>query len=272
VDGVEGLSGRGAAGPALDSHASPYTRADLYDLLFQDYTHDIDFYLGLARAARGPSLDVGCGTGRVLLRALDAGLDVDGLDDSPEMLERLGKNAAARGLSPRVAQADMRGFRMPRRYACIMIPFNAFAHVLTSDDQVAALRACHEHLLPGGRLVFDVFSATTEMLATPVTEPVLELETTNPATGHGLRLYDRRRLDVATQTQHSQIAIEELDGEARVAHTHRFVTVVRWTWPSEMDLLLRLAGFAGHEITGGFDGRPVAEHAGSIVVSAWRDA
>ncbi len=251
---------------------SPYTRADLYDLLFQDYAHDLDFYLGLARVANGPSLDVGCGTGRVLLRALETGVDIDGLDESAEMLERLAARAAERGLSPRVARADMRGFRMPRRYACVMIPFNAFAHVLAHDDQIAALRACHEHLLPGGRLTFDLFSATVEMLATPVTEPVLELETKNSSTGLGLRLYDGRRLDVATQTQHSQITIEELDAEGRIAHVHRFVTVVRWTWPSEMDLLLRLAGFARHEIAGGFDGRPVAEHQGLIVVSAWRDA
>lgn len=256
--------------PSGTAAPSPYTRADLYDLLFQDYTHDLDFYLGLARAANGPSLDVGCGTGRVLLRALEAGLDMDGLDDAAEMLERLRANAAARGLAPHVALADMRGFRMPRRYACVMIPFNAFAHVLTSDDQIATLRACREHLLPGGRLTFDVFSATVEMLATPVAEPVLELETVNPATGLKLRLYDGRRLDVDTQTQHSHIAIEELDERGQVAHTHRFVTVVRWTWPSEMDLLLRLAGFERREIHGGFDGRPVAQHPGSIVVSAWR--
>src|SRR5262245_66000435 len=107
------------------------------------------------------------------------------------------------------------------------------------------------------------------MLATPVTEPVLELETVNPATGLKLRLYDGRRLDVATQTQHSQIAIEELDAEARVSHTHRFVTVVRWTWPSEMDLLLRLAGFARWELTGGFGDRPVSEREGSVVCSDW---
>jgi SAM-dependent methyltransferase len=267
VDGVEGLT----PAPSGAAVPSPYTRADLYDLLFQDYTHDLDFYLGLARAASGPSLDVGCGTGRVLLRALDAGLDMDGLDDSAEMLARLRANAAARGLAPQVALADMRGFRMPRRYACVMIPFNAFAHVLSSDDQIATLQACREHLLPGGRLTFDVFSATVEMLATPPAEPVLELEAMNPATGLKLRLYDGRRLDVVTQTQHSHIAIEELDARERVAHTHRFVTVVRWTWPSEMDLLLRLAGFERREIRGGFDGRPVEEHAGSIVVSAWRD-
>jgi SAM-dependent methyltransferase len=251
---------------------SPYTRADLYDLLFRDYAADLGFYLGMAREAGGPVLDVGCGTGRVLLRALEAGLDVDGLDDSAEMLARLRQSAEARRLTPGVIQADMRGFRMPRRYAGIMIPFNAFAHNLTTDDQIATLRRCHEHLAPGGRLVFDVFSATPAMVATPVTEPVLELETPHPETGLPLRLYDGRRLDLATQTQHSQIAIEELDAEGRVARTHRFATVVRWVYPSEMELLLRLAGFDGWEVAGGFDGRPAADHEGGIVVSAWRGA
>jgi SAM-dependent methyltransferase len=280
---MEGLSGRDAVGrlrstvppvglSAAPEAPSPYTRADLYDLLFHDFSVDLDFYLGLAREALGPTLDVGCGTGRVLLRALEAGLDVDGLDDSVEMLERLQTNAVARGLAPRVVHADMRGFRMPRRYAFVMIPFNAFAHVLTTDDQIATLRACHEHLLPGGRLAFDVFSATPEMLATPVTEPVLELETPHRETGLPLRIYDQRRLDIASQTQHSHITIEELDPGGRLAHAHRFVTVVRWTWPSEMELLLRLAGFPRREITGGFDGRSAAAHQGAIVVSAWRDA
>jgi SAM-dependent methyltransferase len=266
VDRVEGLTtGEHAAADA----PSPYTRADLYDLLFSDYTADLGFYLGIAKAAGGPVLDVACGTGRVLLRALEAGLDADGVDDSGDMLERLRVNAAAHGLTPRVIRGDMRAFRMPRRYRCVMIPFNAFAHNLTADDQLGTLRGCREHLLPGGRLVFDVFSVTPAMLATPVAEPVLELETKHPETGLLLRLYDGRRLDVATQTQHSQIAIEELDAGGAVARTHRFATVVRWIHPSEMELLLRLAGFARWEITGGFDGRPVADHEGAIVVSAW---
>ncbi|MGH7731750.1 MAG: class I SAM-dependent methyltransferase [Candidatus Eiseniibacteriota bacterium] len=272
---MEGLSADGPAAAAgapretATSAPSPYTRADLYDLLFRDYTADLDFYLGIAKAARGPVLDVGCGTGRVLLRALEAGLDIVGLEDSAGMLARLRENAAARGLAPRVTRGDMRAFRLPRRYACVMIPFDAFAHMLAAHDQIAALHCCREHLGPGGRLVFDVFSATPAMLATPITEPVLELETRHPETGLPVRLYDGRRLDVATQTQHSRIAIEELDASGRVARVHRFDTVVRWIYPSEMELLLRLAGFARWEITGGFDGRPAADHEGAIVVSAW---
>jgi len=272
VDRVEGLSTGSPAAAGASAEPSPYTRADLYDALFRDYTADLDYYLGAARAAGEPVLDVGCGTGRVLLRALEAGLDVDGLDASAEMLARLRQNAAARGFDPRVVEGDMRAFRMPRRYACVMIPFNAFAHNLTADDQLATLRCCREHLAPGGRLVFDVFSATPAMIATPVSDPVLELETRHPESGWLLRLSDGRRLDVATQTQHSRITIEELDAGGRVARTHRFETTVRWIHPSEMEPLLRLAGFDRWEIAGGFDGRPAADHQGAIVVSAWRGA
>ncbi len=267
--GPGGLAASGAI-PEAPGVPSPYTRADLYDLLFRDYAADLDFYLAAAKDAQGPVLDVGCGTGRVLLPCLAAGLDADGLDNAAEMLERLRANAAARGLAAHATLGDMRAFRMPRRYACVMIPFNVFAHNLSADDQLGTLRCCHEHLAPGGRLVFDVFSATPAMVAEPVADPVLEVETRHPDTGRLVRLYDGRRLDPATQTQHSQIEIQELDAAGTPAHSHRFVAVVRWIYSSEMELLLRLAGFGRWEIAGGFDGRPVAQHQGSLVVSAWR--
>jgi hypothetical protein len=159
---------------------------------------------------------------------------------------------------------------MPRHYDAVMIPFNAFAHNLTPDDQLDTLSCCLRHLKPGGRL-FDVFSATAEMLAHPVAEPVLEVEAPHPETGLLVRLYDGRSLDAHAQTQHSRIEIQELDAGGGIAAAHRFVTLVRWIYPSEMELLLRLAGFARWQISGGVDGRPIAEHQGSMVVSAWRD-
>lgn len=273
---MEGLSAPGLEAPAaaasqpVAADRSPYTRADLYDLLFRDYAADLDFYLAAARAAGGAVLDVGCGTGRVLLPCLAAGLDAEGLDLSVRMLERLRANAAARGLAARATLGDMRDFTMSRRYACVMIPFNAFAHNLSADDQIATLRTCHEHLVSGGRLVFDAFSATPAMIAQPVSEPVLEMETSHPRTGLPVRLYDGRRLDLATQTQHSRIEIQELDAAGAPIEVHRFEAAVRWVSPSEMELLLRLAGFSRWETAGGFDGRPAPEHQGSLVVSAWR--
>src|SRR5262249_10834177 len=130
VDGMEGLSAEGLDAPVASDPAasgseperSPYARADLYDLLFHDYAADLDYYLEAARSAGGAVLDVGCGTGRVLLPCLAAGLDAEGLDSSPEMLERLRANAISRGLTARATLGDMRAFRMPRHYACVMIP------------------------------------------------------------------------------------------------------------------------------------------------------
>src|SRR5213075_3000035 len=139
----------------LVTEATPFDDGALYDLCCERLDFDLDFYLGLARAAGGPVLDVACGTGRILLPCLKAGADVEGLDLFPNMLARLQQKAAVLGFEPKLHHANMAGFRLPRRYVLIMITFNAFVHNLTTGDQLATLNACREHLQPGGLLVFD---------------------------------------------------------------------------------------------------------------------
>ena len=83
--------------------ATPFDDGDLYDLIFEHLDLGLDFYLGLARAARGPVLDVGCGTGRILLPCLKAGVDAEGLDLFPGMLARRGDpETSARAVAARV--------------------------------------------------------------------------------------------------------------------------------------------------------------------------
>ena len=91
------LGARDAAGGA-PAVPSPYDAPELYDLMFDALDFDLPFWLDVARGARGPVLEVGCGTGRVLLRLLAAGIDADGVDLSAPMLERLRHKAAAQGL------------------------------------------------------------------------------------------------------------------------------------------------------------------------------
>jgi SAM-dependent methyltransferase len=139
--------------PTPTTDPTPFDDGALYDVLVSDprvRAFGLDFYLRLARAAGGPVLDVACGTGRILLPCLQAGVDVEGLDLFPDMLATLRKKAAALGFQPRLHQADMASFRLDRRYALIMIPFNAFVHNLTTDSQIASLACCREHLTPGG--------------------------------------------------------------------------------------------------------------------------
>src|SRR5579872_1654333 len=143
--------------PPVNLDATPFDDGALYDVVLGSLDYGLDFYRGLAQAAGAPVLDVACGTGRIMLPCLQAGLDVDGVDLFPGMLARLREKAAALSLRPRLYQASMSAFRIDRRYALVMIPFNAFIHNLTTDEQIACLVCCREHLRPGGMLAFDTY-------------------------------------------------------------------------------------------------------------------
>jgi SAM-dependent methyltransferase len=251
--------------------SSPFDDGELYDVLLKDFPYGVDFYVELARQARGPVLEIACGTGRILLPCLQAGAAVDGLDLYEPMLARLRKKAAALGLAPRLYQADMSNFRLPGRYALITITFNAFIHNLTQEAQIRCLELCREHLEPGGLLALDTFFPAQAIIGGPENIRALELETRDPRTGLLLRMYDTRRFDRVQQIQHSLTEVEAVgaDGTISPVQCSRFRT--RYIYKAEMALLLRVAGFRRWEILGGFDRRPLTQETDSMVVLAWRN-
>jgi SAM-dependent methyltransferase len=258
--------------PQLDaSSVLGYIAPELYDVAYGWWTEDIPFYVEQARAAAGPVLEVACGTGRVLLPVLQAGADADGFDLHPGMLEVLKRKAAALGLKPRAFQADMRDFTMPRRYLLITIPFRAFLHNLTTEDQLRTLRCCREHLESGGRLVLDLFHPTFERLVEPDGRWRLEKELTHIETGAPLTLWSVRTSDRVNQTMHVEMELREggAGGSAAAAHRHAFD--LRWIYKAEMELLLRVAGFSRWEVAGGFDGRPLVKDTDLMVWTSWKD-
>ena len=252
-----------------EAEPTPFDDGELYDVLFRSFGYDLDFYLKLVAETPGPVLEVSCGTGRVLLPCLQRGADIEGIDLSPVMLATLHRKAAELGLAPSVQAADMRSFSLPRRYQLILIPFNGFVHCLTGADQLAALRCCRDHLLPGGQLVLNIFYPGLEILNGPQGEPVLEGEVQHPVTGLPVRIYDTRTLDRIAQIQHSQVEIQELNAAGEVVASHRSRTAMRWTFKPEMELLLQVAGFARWRICGGFEGQPLTREDEPMVVHAW---
>lgn len=256
---------------ALPDEYSPFDDGEFYDILYQGLDYGIDFYVGLARKAQGPVLDIACGTGRVLLPVLQAGVDADGLDLFPSMLETARRKLAALGLSPGLYRGDMADFQLPRRYVLIMITFNAFCHMLTTEDQLRCLRCIRRHLLPGGVLAFDGGFPGIAWIGASQDERVLEAEVKHPDTGRTLRLFDIRNFDRVAQVQHSrnEVELDDADGAPRIIHRSEFR--VRWTYKAEMELLLRAAGFARYEIFGGFDRRPLMHETDPMVVLASTD-
>jgi len=117
--------------------------------------HEIDYFRRSAQRGGGPVLDVACGTGRLLLPFLRAGLDVDGCDVSADMIERCREKAARVGLSPRLSVQPMHALELSRRYRTIVV-CGAFGLGSTREQDTEALSRLYDLLEPEGTLLLDI--------------------------------------------------------------------------------------------------------------------
>lgn len=141
---------------------------------------DVSFYLALAKEIGGPVLEIGCGTGRVLLPIARAGIEIHGLDQSSAMLDVLNQKLAREPdeIRHRVTlhSGDMRSARLNIQFPLVIIPFRPLQHMHTIDDQIAALRTAAAHLNDRGRFVFDVFHPKFDLMLSGIGEERLEME------------------------------------------------------------------------------------------------
>src|SRR5262249_30567211 len=157
------------------------------------------------------------------------GVDVDGLDYDAPMLESLRGKLAARGLTAGLHQADMRDFALPRRYALVFIPFNSFGHNLTQADQLRTLRACREHLAPGGRLALSLSHPSAQKLAGFDGTPHVGIEYDTPDGGR-VTVWDAPRPDRVEQLNHVERRFERRDRDGRVVETGQYAFTIRYVF------------------------------------------
>jgi SAM-dependent methyltransferase len=115
---------------------------------------EIAYYQRLIERYGQPALDVACGTGRLLLPHLRAGLDVDGSDISPDMLALCREKAEREGLSPRLYQQAMHELDLPRTYRTIFV-CGSFGIGGNRQQDFLALQRFYQHLTPGGVLLLE---------------------------------------------------------------------------------------------------------------------
>lgn len=119
---------------------------------------DVAFYRAVCERQGGVALELGCGTGRILLELLAAGLDATGMDRSLPMLAQLQKDARARGLaSPRVVQGDLRALPLRGAFATVLAPYSLVTYLTDDATLDAFLHEARALLAPGGVLVLDAF-------------------------------------------------------------------------------------------------------------------
>ena len=103
-----------------------------------------------------PALDAGCGTGRLLIPFLRAGLDVDGVDVSGDMLSYCQQRAEREGLSPRLYRQALHELDLPRQYQTI-VACGVFGIGVSREQDFMTLQRFHQHLLPDGVLLLEIY-------------------------------------------------------------------------------------------------------------------
>jgi len=225
---------------------------------------DAAFYRELAMSAGGPVLELGCGTGRVLLPIAAQGIACTGLDASPAMLEEFRRKPGADAVT--LAGARMEDFELPgRKFSLIFSAFRAFQHLDTVEQQLACLAQVRAHLAPGGTFAFDVFNPKLESMAREADPEVLDL--TFEHEGREVKRYAKVTRDRVRQVIHVTMRYVEAmaTGPAKETTVH---FTMRWFLRFELEHLLHRAGFTEVMIHGDFDRSPVGPNSPAYVVLA----
>jgi SAM-dependent methyltransferase len=213
-----------------------------YDEMFAELD-PTDAVEALARLAgdRGPVLELAIGTGRIALPLAERGLEVHGVDASEAMVERL--RAKPGGDRIPVTMGNFADVPVEGRYAVVFVAFNTFFALQSQDEQVRCFENVAAHLADDGVLALEAFVPD-------------------------LTRFDRGQRVGAIKVELDEIQLEVTrydPVEQRSTSQHVFLSasgveltpvVVRFAWPSELDLMARLAGLRLRERWAGWDGQP----------------
>ena len=231
--------------------------AQAWDVLRGDTSNweDRFFYLEVIRMFGEPVLDVGCGTGRLLLDYLGLGIDVDGVDNSPEMLALCRQKAATLGLEPVLHQQYVESLSLPRRYRTILVPSSSLQLVVEPAAAEEAVARLHDHLLAGGVMAASIM--TLWQPGDPLTSE-WEKSATRVEDGVTFRRVARSWYEPELECEHTEDVYQVIvDGQVVAEETHRRSPATRSYTQAQARALFDRAGFEAVEVYHEFTFDPV---------------
>jgi SAM-dependent methyltransferase len=215
---------------------------------------------------------LGCGTGRILIPIAQVGIDIMGLDRSNKMLsiaeEKITHLPGEIQNRIQLIQDDIRDFSLDRNFNLILIPFRAFLHLQTSEDQRLALKQIHEHLVEGGLLALNIFDPSISIIAahmSPLGQARKKIaEFKHPESVNKVIQWDSRRYDLENQIIDEYFIFEEVNEDGVVQSTTYNPLKLRFIYRYEMQYLLELSGFKIEALYGDFKRGPF-RHGGEQV-------
>jgi hypothetical protein len=199
-------------------------------------------------AGGGRALEFAIGTGRIGLPLAERGVPVSGIDNSEPMLAQLRRKPGADKVE--AVLGDMAATRLDGQFSLVFLVFNTIFNLTTQDGQVACFENAAAHLGNGGRFVIE--ARVPELQRLPMGQTVLPWR----ADPQGMSTYV---YDVVTQRLSGQ-HYNFVDGKVEASPTE-----MRYAWPSELDLMARLAGLRLEHRWGGWEREPFTRFSPSHV-------
>jgi len=248
--------------------------AELYDYV-PGYANrnDRDFYVEYCRESRGEILELGCGTGRILIPAAEAGKKITGVDLSEYMLarcrEKLRQKPEKIRKNVRLIHGNIISFKIEARFDLIIIPFRVFQHLIEVDDQMSCLERVRSHLTSDGKLIIDFFNVDPKQIYSPEFKEEME-DVADVKLPNGRRM--RRTHRVVEFHQERQFKNVEMiyyltnaDGTLE-RYTHAFP--FRYFFRYEVEHLLARCGFKIVNLFGNFDKSPFVSESPEMIFVA----
>ena len=248
----------------------PYAAdAEFYDAIHAAEREDVGLWLSFAGRTDRPTLEVGCGTGRIALELARAGHAVVGLDPSREMLARARKKSDDLGLDIEWIEGALPDVAFePGRFGLALVPADVFLYCQDGEAQLAWLRALAAALHFNGRLALDLPGPA--LWLDPETNGQLLLTFSGETeAGDAFDAWQVKEDDLATQTRWLRVTYEQADA-AGIVRRRSSEHQLRYTYRFEIEYLLALAGLVLLDVYGDYELGPLSNDSERMIVVARR--
>ena len=238
--------------------------ARFYDLIYHQIRDGVDneFYLGKIKNTKGKVLEVGTGTGRLLIEALENGADIYGIDISPSMLNFLTAKLAPEDMK-RISLQNIVDFRLDTKFDLIIAPFRVFMHLTEKEDQLKALNNVYDHLNNEGQFIFDVFVPALKPLIDGL-DNVTDFEGEYEP-GNRMKRIVSTNPDLINQIINITFRFEWDEGSSN--YSREWKTPMRFFFRFELEHLIERSKFKKYNITGDFKGNELKSDSKEFILT-----
>lgn len=236
---------------------------------------DLAFYLNYSCATEGKILELGCGTGRILIPTAAAGCEIVGIDSSTYMLakcrDKLRNQPRDVQNRAQIVYGDMTDFDLKETFSLVTLPFRSFQHLISISDQLSCLRCINRHLKTGGKLILDLFQVDPNRIVNPAyaqeTEDFPDVELPDGRTfRRSHRVVSFHRAEQYNDVELIFYVTYPTGKTVRLVQEFPF----RYFFRYEVEHLFARSGFRVLELFGDFDKSPLSNESPEMIFVAER--